>query len=242
MQAENRLLQDQQRLRQQQQEKRGGEEIREADTAPSSPALMALDFTCGASGTRNATGGTPSGQSPSTSTPSNPDDGSAGARRKRPDFDQDRSISGVISPIRGEIDQSYPAGTFYPWRTPVVTHDEFIRIILDEVQEANRNERKEMEEAEKKKRNEGDGDESEDDNHKEAGKDTKQGKGLFGASGSSLFERTDEETAPKFSVVVTNERGVEPFMLREDEDITRREPEPRVSKRKQMNPKKFTKK
>lgn len=201
---------------------------------------MALDFTCGASGTRNATGGTPSGQSPSTSTPSNPDDGSTGTRRKRSNFDQDRSISGVISPIRGDIDQSYPAGTFYPWRTPVVTHDEFIRIILDEVQE---NERKERGEAEKKnKKSEGKEDESEDDNHKEAGKETKQGKNPFGTSGSSLFERTDEETAPRFSVVVTNERGVEPFMLHEDEDITRSEPEPRSNKRKQANPKKFVKK
>jgi hypothetical protein len=239
----------------QQPEERREEEIQKAKPAPSSPNpfLMDADFTPGAP--ERSSGWMGSGPSPSTSTPSNPDEGSTGAKRKWPFLDQDRSVSGVISPVRGEnIDQSYPAGTFLSWRTPVprpTTHDEVLKIILDGIQENERKERAEAErrrkekekEKNKNKENKREEDDSEDDNHKDAGRQ----ENILAISGPSLFEQTSEGAAAmpsnsKGVNVVKVESEIEPFVLHEDEDITQGEPQARASKRKQANPKKFAKK
>lgn len=164
--------------------------------------------------------------SPATSTPSS--GGGNGAIWKDTYYLRDRSLSGVISPIRGDI--SAPAGTFYQLRTPLATLVDRTGLDDDKENFLGGTIKEEDEE-------------EEDDNHGQAG----HSRDMLAVSGPSVTEQGGYEPPEKrrnaVVVVDVNNEEVMPIELREDEFIGGTRPEPlRSSKRKQANPKRFTKK
>jgi len=151
--------------------------------------------------------------SPATSTPSS--DESKGAIRKNTYLDRNKSVSGVFSPIRGDV--SVPAGTFYPLtpRYQYRSHDTVLKMILD-------------------------GDD--DNNHKTAGQGA-ESQDLIMLTGPSVLEQTEEEAAKKKIKVVKVENEVDPFELGENQTWPRRTRSlTRSQKRKQDVPKKAVRK
>ena len=169
--------------------------------------------------------------SPATSTPSS--DESKGAIRKNTYLDRNKSVSGVFSPIRGDV--SVPAGTFYPLtpRYQYRSHDTVLKMILDGIEDDEGKE--EMNNNEETK-------EDDDNNHKTAGQGA-ESQDLLMLTGPSVLEQTEEETAKKKIKVVKVENEVDPFELGENQTWPRRTRSlTRSQKRKQDVPKKAVRK
>lgn len=167
------------------------------------------------------------GSSPTTSTPR--ENGTqGGAIRKNTYWDRDKSVSGIFSPIRGEV--SAPAGTFYHLhrsRMDLLARGESAEESVNE-----NNAETEME------------DEEEDDNHKTTGLTNAATKGsdeMLVSVGPSVIEQTKLEESTEGN---NNKEKVE---TEQEEEDRHEEGEPGQglmtrSRRKQLKPKRFVKK
>ena len=164
------------------------------------------------------------GSSPTTSTPR--DNGSQGAIRKNTYWNRNKSVSGLFSPIRGDV--SAPAGTFYNLNRSRTEQDLFGRFRDED------NPVKDEEEAE----------EEEDDNHKTAEQTNAATKGsddMVMSLGPSVIEQTREESETKAKKI---KREVEDEQEEEDRHEEEEPGEGQVtrSRRKLLRPKRLPKK
>ena len=216
--AENRHLEDEMRKTRREQEL---ERMEEVTTVPS-----LADFNRRYPATPRWSAGIPT---PGNSTPSSQGLGLSAANRKKTVFNQDMSISGVISPVRGELT---PPWSPLPTEEQIRDHEEMVKAII-------------AGQAELRDLSSSSGTE-EEDNHKNtneltAGQSTTRrgAASLLTTTGPSVLGQTEEgeeERRTTYTVRVV-ETEVEPIMLEENEFIPNRRVSTRQP-RKQPFPKK----